>query len=144
MVQTHIHYRYVPLFGYVLFCSNLKETTYTVHPLVPTTNAPNGPILNLWTPLVGHKTTHLYPLGMQLCTYWGRPSSQHESCGTPPLAATCVLGLTICLPNGSMFLRYGLTLTWGECLNETIYRTLSISQVRPTLCSVVMTLLEGV
>lgn len=39
-----------------------------VHPLVPTTNVPNGPILNLWTPLVGHKTTKLYPLGLQLCT----------------------------------------------------------------------------
>lgn len=47
------------------FCITLSETIYMVHPLVPTTNAPNGSIHHLWTPLVGHKTTHLYPLGMQ-------------------------------------------------------------------------------
>lgn len=26
------------------FLYHLKETTYTVHPLAPTTNVPNGPI----------------------------------------------------------------------------------------------------
>lgn len=43
-----------------------------------------------------------------------------------------------------MFLRYGLTLTWDECLKELVYWPPSISQVRPTLYPVVMTLPRGV
>lgn len=39
-VQTHLHYLYVPLFGYVLFCITLNETTYMFQHLVTTTNVP--------------------------------------------------------------------------------------------------------
>ena len=67
MVQTHTTDTY-PFRVRSFFCITLSENIYMVHPLVPTTNAPNGSIHHLWTPLTGHKTTKLYPLGLQLRT----------------------------------------------------------------------------
>lgn len=66
MVQTHATDTYPLRVRSFLF--QLHGILYLFHFLVTTTNVPNGPILNLWTPLVGHKTTELYPLGLQLCT----------------------------------------------------------------------------